>query len=372
MGNGRGPLEDLVVNPSFWRGRKVLVTGHSGFKGSWLSLWLQQLGADVIGYSAGMPSRPCLFDLAEVGEGMESFEGDIRDTERVREVVGGERPEIVIHMAAQPLVRRSYADPVGTYATNVMGTVNVLEAVRLTDDTRVVINVTTDKVYQNREWEWGYREDEPKGGRDPYSNSKACSELATSAYRDSFFGAESDVAAATVRAGNVIGGGDWGEDRLIPDIMRAALDGAELHIRNPGAIRPWQHVLNPLSGYLRLAESLWESDELADGWNFGPEERDARPVNWIIERLSELWGEPIPWTHDGGSHPYETMYLRLDSSKARVRLGWTPRWDLDQALGSIVSWYKALQAGEDMHELSLRQIREFAETPPLSVTTESR
>jgi CDP-glucose 4,6-dehydratase len=365
-------LEDLVVNPSFWRARKVLVTGHSGFKGSWLALWLRQLGAEVVGFSAGSPSRPCLFDLAAVADSVESVEGDIRDTERVRGVVADHRPDVVIHMAAQPLVRRSYVDPVGTYTTNVIGTVNVLDAARHTDEVRVVINVTTDKVYANREWEWGYREDEPKGGRDPYSNSKACSELVTSAYRDSFFGPESQVAAATVRAGNVIGGGDWGEDRLIPDIMRTALGDADLHIRNPGAIRPWQHVLNPLSGYLRLAESLWESDEFADGWNFGPEERDARPVNWIIERLSELWGGQIPWTHDGGSHPYETTYLRLDSSKARVRLGWVPRWDLDQALTSIVSWYKAFQAGEDMHEFSLGQIREFADTPPVRVATGSR
>jgi len=239
----------------------------------------------------------------------------------------------------------------------------VLDAVRQTDDVRVAINVTTDKVYENREWEWGYREDEPKGGRDPYSNSKACSELVTSAYRDSFFGDDRQVAVATVRAGNVIGGGDWGEDRLIPDIMRAAVDGAELHVRNPGAIRPWQHVLNPLSGYLRLAEALWDSSDLAAGWNFGPEDRDARPVQWIIERLTELWGGPIPWTHDGGSHPYETMYLRLDSSKARVRLGWTPRWDLDQALRSIVEWHKAFQAGDDPREVSLGQIEDFSKAP---------
>jgi CDP-glucose 4,6-dehydratase len=372
LGNGRGALEDLVLNPSFWRGRKVLVTGHSGFKGSWLCLWLQQMGAEVTGFAAGSPSTPCLFEVARVDDGMESLEGDIRDTELVRETIVGRRPEIVIHLAAQPLVRRSYVDPVGTYATNVLGTVNVLDAVRQAEGPRVVINVTTDKVYANREWEWGYREDEPKGGRDPYSNSKACSELVTSAYRDSFFGLEGRVAVATVRAGNVIGGGDWGEDRLIPDIMRAALGDADLHVRNPGAIRPWQHVLNPLSGYLRLAESLWESDEFADGWNFGPEERDARPVHWIIERLSELWGTQIPWTHDGGSHPYETMYLRLDSSKARVRLGWLPRWDLDQALTSIVAWYKAFQAGEDMHAVSLGQIREFAETPPARVVTGAR
>jgi CDP-glucose 4,6-dehydratase len=359
-------VEDVVMNQegrAFWRGRKVLVTGHTGFKGSWLCLWLQNLGADVAGFSAGAPSSPCMYELAGVANGMTAIEGDIRDTDAVHDVVAVQRPEVVIHMAAQPLVRRSYVDPVGTYASNVMGTVNVLDAVRQADDTRVVINVTTDKVYENREWEWGYREGEPKGGRDPYSNSKACSELVTSAYRESFFGEDSPVAVATVRAGNVIGGGDWGEDRLIPDIMRAALDREELLIRNPNAIRPWQHVLNPLSGYLKLAESLWDSDELADGWNFGPDERDARPVRWIIERLSELWGEPVPWRHDGGSHPHEAMYLRLDSSKARVRLGWVPRWDLDQALTSIVSWYKAFQAGGDLREHSLHQIEEFAETP---------
>jgi CDP-glucose 4,6-dehydratase len=302
-----------------------------------------------------------MYELAKVEEGMTSIEGDIRDTGTVRDTFATQRPEVVVHMAAQPLVRRSYVDPVGTYAANVMGTVNVLDAVRQTHSVRVAINVTTDKVYENREWEWGYREDEPKGGRDPYSNSKACSELVTSAYRDSFFTPESGVAVATARAGNVVGGGDWGEDRLIPDIMRAALTGEELLIRNPNAIRPWQHVLNPLSGYLKLAESLWESQDFADGWNFGPDERDARPVHWILERLNELWGEPISWRHDGGSHPHEAMYLRLDSSKARVRLGWNPRWDLEQALAGIVSWYKAFQAGSDLRELSLRQIEEFAQ-----------
>ena len=362
-------MEDVVA-PSFWRSRRVLVTGHTGFKGSWLCLWLKSLGADVVGYSTGRPSSPCMYELAQVGSGMNSIEGDIRDTDAVREAFSAQRPEIVIHLAAQPLVRRSYVDPVGTYAANVMGTVNVLDAVRQTDSVRVAINVTTDKVYENREWEWGYREDEAKGGRDPYSNSKACSELVTSAYRDSFF-ADSGVGVATVRAGNVVGGGDWGEDRLIPDIMRAALEGEELMIRNPNAIRPWQHVLNPLSGYLKLAESLWESPEFGDGWNFGPDERDARPVHWILERLSELWGEPITWRHDGGSHPHEAMYLRLDSSKARVRLGWIPRWDLDQALAGIVSWYKAFQAGGDLREHSLRQIEDFAEAAPRMAPVQS-
>jgi CDP-glucose 4,6-dehydratase len=352
-------VEDLVVNPSFWRSKKVLVTGHTGFKGSWLVLWLQSLGASVVGYSAGTPSTPSMYELAAVGDEMVSVDADIRDFERLRGTLAEHRPEIVIHMAAQPLVRRSYVQPVATYETNVMGTVNMLEAVRLSDDVRVAINVTTDKVYENREWEWGYREDEPKGGRDPYSNSKACSELVTSAYRDSFFSEPGSTALASARAGNVIGGGDWGEDRLIPDILRAALDRREVVIRHPAAIRPWQHVLNPLSGYLLLAESLWDSSELADGWNFGPDERDAKPVRWIVDRLGELWGEEIPWRHDGGARPHEAMYLRLDSSKARTRLGWAPQWDLDQALASIVSWYKAFQAGEDLREHALRQIEAF-------------
>ena len=373
MDDRQGTVEDMVVNPAFWRSRRVLVTGHRGFKGSWLCLWLQHLGAEVIGYSAGSPSSPCMFDLAGIDSGMTSVTGDIRDTEAVRDVFAAQQPEVVIHMAAQPLVRRSYVDPVGTYAANVMGTVNMLDAVRQTDVVRVVINVTTDKVYENREWEWGYREDEPKGGRDPYSNSKACSELVTSGYRESFFGADSGVVVATVRAGNVIGGGDWGEDRLIPDIMRAALNREELLIRNPDAVRPWQHVLNPLSGYLELAEAMWHSPELADGWNFGPHERDARPVRWILDRLSELWGEPVPWRHDGSSQPHEAMYLRLDSSKARVRLGWEPRWDLDQALANVVSWYKAFQAGDDLRDHSLRQIEEYAGAPvPGSDPVESR
>jgi CDP-glucose 4,6-dehydratase len=358
-----GAVEDVAVAPGFWNGKRVLVTGHTGFKGSWLCLWLNRMGADVTGYSVSVPTDPSLFELARVENEVRSLAGDVRDREALARAFEESRPEIVIHMAAQSLVRRSYRDPVETYDTNVTGTVNVLEAVRTSGDVRAVVNVTTDKVYEQREGERSFREDEPKGGHDPYSNSKACSELVTSAYRESFFGPDSRVAVATVRAGNVIGGGDWGEDRLIPDIMRAALDREELMIRNPDAIRPWQHVLNPLSGYLKLAESLWESDELADGWNFGPEDRDARPVGAILERLSELWGEPIPWRHDGGSHPHEAMYLRLDSSKARVRLGWIPRWDLDQALASIVSWYKAFQSEADLREHSLRQIEAFTEVP---------
>jgi CDP-glucose 4,6-dehydratase len=366
-------VEDLVVDGAFWQGKRVFVTGHTGFKGSWLCLWLQSLGAEVVGYSLGSPSNPCLFELANVGESMTSIDGDIRDLSALRDAIGRARPEIVIHMAAQPLVRRSYADPVGTYEANVMGTVNLLEAVRQADHVRVAINVTTDKVYENREWEWGYREHEPKGGRDPYSNSKACSELVTAAYRDSFFSGPDSPALASARAGNVIGGGDWGEDRLIPDIMRAALDGRPVVIRNPDAIRPWQHVLNPLSGYLRLGQALWESKDYADGWNFGPDERDVKPVHWIVERLTNLWGDDLRWSRDGGSHPHEATYLRLDSSKARTRLGWAPRWDLQRALRSIVSWYTSFRAGDDLREQGLREIEAFegessTEAPSVAAT----
>jgi CDP-glucose 4,6-dehydratase len=366
----RSALEDLVVNTHFWRDKRVLITGHSGFKGSWLCLWLQALGTQVIGYSLALPSSPSLSELARVGEGIVSVDGDIRDLDSLRNTLAEHAPEIVFHMAAQPLVRRSYNDPVGTYEINVMGTVNLLEAVRQSDCVKVVINVTTDKVYENREWEWGYREDEPKGGRDPYSNSKACSELVTSAYRDSFFrDPDGAPALASVRAGNVIGGGDWGEDRLIPDIMRAALERSPLLIRNPDAIRPWQHVLNPLSGYMRLAEALWDSKEYAGGWNFGPDERDVKPVRWIVERVSELWGEPLRWESDGASHPHEAHYLRLDSAKARTRLGWAPIWDLDRALASIVDWCKAYQAGEDVRDLVMKQIDAFmAELPAPSTS----
>lgn len=349
------------MNPSFWQGKRVLITGHNGFKGSWLCLWLQSLGAELTGYSAGPPSSPSLYELAHVGDDMVAVEADIRDLERLTGVVSEQRPEIVIHMAAQPLVRCSYRDPVGTYGTNVMGTVNLLEAVRQSSGVRVVINVTTDKVYENREWEWGYREDEPKGGHDPYGSSKACSELVTSAYRSSFFSGPDDdaPALASVRAGNVIGGGDWGEDRLIPDIMRAVLERRPAMIRNPDAIRPWQHVLNPLSGYMRLAEALWESRDFAGGWNFGPDERDVKPVRWIVERISELWGDDVSWQQDGDSHPHEANYLRLDSSKARSRLRWEPRWDLDQALVSTVAWCKAYEAEENLRRVATEQITTF-------------
>jgi CDP-glucose 4,6-dehydratase len=339
----------------------VLVTGHTGFKGAWLSLWLASMGAEVTGLSAGVPTQPSLFELAGVADDARTVDADVRDAALVHQAVHSAKPDVVFHLAAQPFVRRSYEDPAETWAVNVEGTVNVLDAVRHAE-VLVTVVVTSDKCYDNREQRRPFVEDDPMGGHDPYSSSKGAAELAVDAWRRSY-----GLRVATGRAGNVIGGGDWGEDRLIPDIMRAALDRKELRIRNPEAIRPWQHVLNPLSGYLKLAESLWESDEFADGWNFGPDERDARPVRWVLERLSDLWGEPIPWRHDGGSHPPETMYLRLDSSKARVRLGWTPRWNLEQALASIVSWYKAFRAGDDLREHSLRQIEEFTAAPSAGI-----
>jgi CDP-glucose 4,6-dehydratase len=353
-----------IVDPDFWRERRVLVTGHSGFKGTWLALWLQSLGARVTGFSSGLPTQPSLHDLTRVDEGIESIDGDVRDAESVARAVAASQPEVIVHMAAQSLVRRSFAEPRATYETNVMGTVNVLDAVRRHgSDVRAVVNVTSDKCYENREWEWGYREDEPMGGHDPYSNSKGCAELVTSAFRRSFFSAGEGPRIASARAGNVIGGGDWGEDRLVPDIMRAALAGEPARVRNPNSIRPWQHVLNPLSGYLVLAQALFESAEHAAGWNFGPAEQDARPVGWLVERIAELWPAELRWTLDDGPHPHEASYLKLDSSRARLRLGWRPPVALDEALASIVEWYQALRDGADMRAVTLAQIEAFSYAP---------
>ena len=347
------------VQPEFWRGRRVLLTGHTGFKGAWLSLWLQRMGAEVTGLSAGVPTEPSLYGLARVGDGLSSVTADVRDYEAVARAVAEARPEVVMHMAAQSLVRPSFADPRGTYETNVMGTVNVLEAVRVAGGVRVVVNVTSDKCYDNREWDWGYREYEPKGGHDPYSNSKGCAELVTDAYRRSFFAPDGETRLASARAGNVIGGGDWADERLIPDIMRGALSGEPILIRNPEAIRPWQHVLNPLSGYLLLAQALWDDAALADGWNFGPADEDARPVRWITQRLTELWPDEIDWRVDEGPHPHEARYLKLDSSRARARLGWAPRWDLGRGLDATVEWYRALHKQQDLRDVTLGQIEAF-------------
>lgn len=346
----------------FWRGKRVLVTGHTGFKGSWLSLWLQAMGAQVSGLALAPPTQPSLFVEASVADGMQSIEGDIRDLDGVNAAMARVRPEIVLHLAAQPLVRRSYVDPIETYGTNVMGSLVVFEAARKVGTVRAIVNVTTDKCYQNREWLWGYREDEPMGGYDPYSSSKGCSELLTSAYRQSFFNAQG-IALASARAGNVIGGGDWAEDRLVPDILRAFEREEPVVVRNPGAIRPWQHVLEPLSGYLVLAERLFEEGlAWAEAWNFGPEDRDALPVEWILNHMVAAWGGDARWTLDAGQHPHEATYLKLDISKARARLGWSPRWSLPMTLEHIVQWHRAWMAGSDMRDHCLAEIARYTET----------
>lgn len=352
------------MNAEFWRGKRVFMTGHTGFKGSWLSLWLQSLGAEVHGFALPPPTEPSLFAAARVADGMVSTLGDIRDSTAVAQAMADARPDIVFHLAAQPLVRLGYADPVLTYGTNVMGTVNVLEAARRSGGLRCIVNVTTDKCYENREWVWGYREDEPMGGHDPYSNSKGCSELVTSAYRRSYF-REDGPALASARAGNVIGGGDWAADRLVPDMLRAFERSEPAVIRHPSATRPWQHVLEPLSGYMTLAERMWFGPRAhAEAWNFGPAEGDARPVRFIVERLAGLWGEGARWELDGGVHPHEAQYLKLDISKARQRLDWHPRWNLDVALEHVVEWHRAWLRGDDIRSTCLHQINAFNRSAP--------
>lgn len=350
--------------PELWEGKRVFLTGHTGFKGSWLSLWLESLGAKVTGYALNPPTQPSLFNETRIADGMRSIVADIRDVTALQEAMKSAQPEIVFHMAAQPLVRYSYQNPVETYATNVMGTVHLLEAVRQTPGIKAVVNITTDKCYENREWVWGYRENEPLGGYDPYSNSKGCAELVSAAYRSSFFNANDyarhGVALATVRAGNVIGGGDWAQDRLIPDILTAFEQGKLVNIRNPHAIRPWQHVLEPLHGYLTLAERLSEyGPDYAEGWNFGPNDEDAKPVGWIVQRMAEMWGENANWQIDPGEHPHEANYLKLDISKARSRLNWHPTLRLDDALKLVIDWAKQRQAGTAVRDLTLTQIQMY-------------
>lgn len=362
----QGAVEGLEMNPAFWRGKKVFLTGHTGFKGSWLSLWLQQLGAEVTGYALQAPTDPSLFEVADVAQGMTSIIGDIRDSAALIHAMRNAAPDIVIHMAAQPLVRYSYVNPVDTYSTNVMGTVHLLEAVRQTPSVRAVVNVTSDKCYDNKEWAQSCRENEAMGGFDPYSSSKGCAELVTSAYRNSFFNPEEyskhRVALASGRAGNVIGGGDWAEDRLIPDVLRSIGDKRSVIIRSPHAIRPWQHVLEPLSGYLLLAERLYEQGAAyAEGWNFGPSDEDTKPVQWIVEQLTQQWGEDASWQLDVGKHPHEAHCLKLDCSKARTRLGWQPHWHLAYTLQMIVAWQRAWVEKQDMRSFTLKQIEQYAQ-----------
>jgi CDP-glucose 4,6-dehydratase len=353
----------MTLNPDFWFDKRVFLIGHTGFKGSWLSLWLQSLGAQVHGLAIEPPTTPNLFSVAQVATGMASHTiGDIRDLATVQKAMLAAQPDIVIHMAAQPLVRLSYIEPVETYATNVMGTVHVLESARNTPSVKAIVVVTTDKCYENKEWAWGYRENEPMGGHDPYSNSKGCAELVTSAYRNSFL-QSSGIAVASARAGNVIGGGDWAADRLVPDILRAFETKQPVIIRNPHATRPWQHVLEPLSGYLTLAEHLCTHGQaFAEGWNFGPKDEDARPVQWIVEHMVNTWGIGASWQQDGGTHPHEANYLKLDISKAKARLGWQPRWPLATALELITSWYQAYITNDDMKKLCLAQVHQYSST----------
>lgn len=363
---GNGKEWDEVINGLFWKGRKVFLTGHTGFKGSWISLWLHSLGAEVTGYSLEPATNPSLFELSKLNNKINSIIGDIRDLSKLENAIVSSNPDIVIHMAAQPLVKESYVDPVLTYSTNVMGTVNLFQAIRKCKDVRAVINITTDKCYENKEWAWGYRENESLGGYDPYSNSKACSELITSSYRSSFFNPENyndhGLAIATARAGNVIGGGDWAKDRLIPDCIQSLLEKKEIIIRNPYSVRPWQHVLEPLSGYLILAEKLYlEGPKYGEAWNFGPQDKDAKSVEWIVNKLCEKWGTDCSYKIDINEHPHEAHFLKLDCSKANMNLHWSPRWGIDKALDKIIDWtneYKTGNAG-DFSRVCLQQIKEY-------------
>ena len=348
----------MLVKRSPWQGRRVLVTGHTGFKGSWLCLWLNRLGADVTGFALPPATDPNLFDQAKVAELVRHVEGDVRDCSRLTAVITECRPEVVFHLAAQPLVRQSYAEPVETFAANVMGTVHLLEACRGIEGLAAVVCITTDKCYENREWCWPYRESDPMGGHDPYSASKGAAEIAIAYYRRSFF-AEHEAGIASVRAGNVIGGGDWATDRLIPDVVRAVLEGREPEIRNPRAVRPWQHVLEALGGYLKIAERLLSGDrEVATAFNFGPSEQDTKPVEMVVDRLLELWGRP-GWTMPAGAQPHEANLLTLDCSKARAELGWRPRLRLEQALAMVVEWHRTVAEGGDARAISEKQLEEY-------------
>lgn len=361
MGGGQGALE-VLVSAEVWRDRRVFLTGDTGFKGSWLALWLHALGARVTGFALPPPTEPSLFAMARVGEVIDHIEGDVRDLAAVEAAMATARPEIVFHLAAQPLVRLSYDQPVETYATNVMGTVHVMEAARRLGGVNAMVCVTTDKCYENREWVWPYRESDPMGGHDPYSSSKGAAELTIAAYRKSYFEG-SETGLASVRAGNVIGGGDWALDRLVPDLIRAFEHGEAPEIRSPNAVRPWQHVLEALGGYLLIAERLLAGeDEFADAWNFGPSDDDARPVSWIVDRMQAAWGggarpsipAPVPGPHEAG-------LLRLDCSKARAALGWRPALTLQTALEWIVDWHQAVGRGGDAREVTMRQIAAYRE-----------
>ena len=355
------------VNPDFWKGKRVFITGHTGFKGSWLSLWLQQMGAEVKGFSLEPPTTPSLFEVAKVADHMQSEIGDVRDLTKLSQSIVSFNPDILLHLAAQPLVRYSYREPVETYSTNVMGTVNVLEASRQANNLKTIVVITTDKCYENREWEWGYRENEPMGGYDPYSNSKGCAELVVSAYRRSFFNSNDTAAVASARAGNVVGGGDWAEDRLIPDILRAFEKQQPVIIRNPLSTRPWQHVLEPLSGYLVLAQHLWQEGQIfAEGWNFGPKDDDCRPVQWILDNMVHFWGKGAYYEIDKSQQPHEANFLKLDCSKAATRLKWHPQWRLEYTLEKITTWHRAWLDRKNMKNHCLEEIKDYMQVALLS------
>jgi CDP-glucose 4,6-dehydratase len=352
-----------MIDPKFWQGKKVFLTGHTGFKGSWTCLWLKHLGATVTGFALPPPTSPSLFELARIGELVHSIEGDVTDARAVEKAMADAAPDIVIHMAAQSLVRKSYQEPVATLGVNIMGTVHVLDAIRRVPSVRSVVMVTSDKCYHNEEWVWGYREDSRLGGDDPYSASKACAELAIWSYQRSFFGPKNGAAGpavASARAGNVIGGGDWAEDRLVPDILRSLLRNEPTLIRNPNATRPWQHVLEPVHGYLTLAERLYtHRHEFSSGWNFGPPESSEKPVGWIIGKLYDLWGTSMQWQHDTKPGPPEKTFLKLDSSKAHAYLGWRPKLDLPTTLAWIVNWTREFEKKNDMRVITLTEIKQF-------------
>ena len=355
----------MEINREFWKNKRVLLTGHTGIKGTWLSIWLHNMGAQVIGYSLEPPSNPSFFEVSGIGKKIVSIHGDIRDLTHLQRVYGEHRPEIIIHMAAQALVRDSYVNPIDTYDTNVIGTVKVLEAARHVESVRVIILVTSDKCYENREWCWGYRENESMGGYDPYSSSKGCAELVAAAYRRSFFsncpeGQRHPVHLATVRAGNVICGGDWAKDRLVPDLMQAFLERRKVVIRYPDAIRPWQHVLEPLAGYLMLGEKMWDKGSAFEGgWNFGADDKDARPVSWIVDQLATLCEGRLQWEISSEPHPHEATYLKLDCSKSKNQLSWYPALNLSTALQWVADWYKAYEEGKDMLQVTRNEIRKY-------------